>query len=314
MSQQSPVSCLVVLGPTASGKTRLAVHLARTFGGEIVSADSRQVYRGLDIGSGKDLEEYTRGGAPVPYHLIDIVDLDTEFNVFEFQQRCFAALMDIAGRGALPIIAGGSGMYVEAVLKAYAMAAVPDNPSLRAMLSNKTDAELAAMLRQLKPDLHNTTDLTSRDRVVRAIEVALASGRAATASPIQIDALCLGVRWPREELKQRIRTRLRERMDAGLVAEVQSLLDRGVPPEKLDFLGLEYRFVSDFIHGRIRNRNDLFQKLSAAIIEFARKQDAWFRRMERNGIVIHWIDGAEEETARRLATAHLAKSKGRVEA
>jgi len=290
---------LVVLGPTASGKTRLGVELARELGGEIVSADSRQVYRGLDIGAGKDLAEYSTGGIPVAHHLIDIVGLDSEFSVFEYQKRFFSVFEDLLGRGVTPIVVGGSGLYLEAVLKGYRMIDVPADLVLRVDLASLSQEALVDRLRALRR-VHNTTDLEDRDRLVRAIEIAQYSAQHEPEPGPEIRPVVLGVRWDRQVLRRRIRERLGARLEEGLIEEVQNLHDGGVPWEKLSFLGLEYRFVSDFLRGDIKNKNDLRQKLSAAICNFAKRQDTWFRRMERRGTEIHWIDGGDVDHALRV--------------
>jgi len=291
---------LVVLGPTASGKTRLAVQLARALGGEILSADSRQVYRGLDIGAGKDLVDYTEGGAPVPYHLIDIADLGDEYSVYHYQRDCFRTWEDVTARGRLPIIAGGTGLYLDAVLRGYRMVDAPEHPALRACLALMDDAALAEELHTLKPAQHNTTDTLDRARTIRAIEIATHEREHAPEPGPPIRALILGAEWPREVLRERIAARLRERLDGGLIEEVEALHAGGVPWERLDLLGLEYRFVAAFLRGEIRSRNDLFQKLNAAIAQFAKRQDTWFRRMERNGAAIHWVPEARYNAARDL--------------
>ncbi|MBI1320560.1 MAG: tRNA (adenosine(37)-N6)-dimethylallyltransferase MiaA [Candidatus Hydrogenedens sp.] len=288
---------LVVLGPTASGKTRLAVQLARTLGGEILSADSRQVYRGLDIGSGKDLSEYAEGGALVPYRLIDIADLDSEYSVFHFQRDCFAAWEDVTARGSLPIITGGTGLYLDAVLRGYRMAEVPEDVALRARLDALDDAALAAELQTLKPEQHNTTDTLDRARTIRAIEITTHEHEHPPEPGPPIRAVVLGALWPREELRKRIAARLQERLNVGMIEEVEALHARGVPWERLDLLGLEYRFVAAYLRGDLKNRNDLFQKLNAAIAQFAKRQDTWFRRMERNGTEIHWVPEARLDAA-----------------
>ncbi len=295
---------LVVLGPTASGKTALGVRLANVLGGEIISADSRQVYRGLDIGSGKDLAEYTIDGRAIPYHLIDVVDLSHEFSVFEYQQRCFAAFEEIAGRGALPVMVGGTGLYIEAVLKGYRMVEAPENPALREMLASLDHEALAVRLKALKPDLHNTTDLTDRNRLIRAIEIAEYSRDHPPAPAPDIRALVLGTRWDRRLLRRRIGERLRQRLDAGMIEEVEGLRAQGVSWEKLHFLGLEYRYIAEFLEGRIQTRDELYQELRTAICQFAKRQETWFRRMERNGLTIHWVDRAVPEIALQLIASH----------
>lgn len=288
---------VVVLGPTASGKTRLAVHLAARLGGEVLSADSRQVYRGLTIGAGKDLDEYTVGGRAIPHHLIDVCGLDHEFSVFEYQQRCFEALEACWARSVVPVVCGGTGLYLEAVLQGYRMVAAPENPALRAALAPLSNEELTHRLRDLRPGLHNTTDTTDRARTIRAIEIAAYTQEHPPAPAPAIRPVILGVQWPRETLRRRIRTRLRERMRAGLVAEVQGLLDAGVSPARLDLLGLEYRFVTQFLQGAIPNEYTLTERLGTAIMQFAKRQETWFRRMERRGTAIHWIPQGDPETA-----------------
>ncbi len=280
---------ITVLGPTASGKTRLAVALAEIYGGEIISADSRQVFRGMDIGSGKDLHEY---GA-IPYHLIDILDAGEEFSVFEFQRRFLATVADITKRRTLPILCGGSGMYLDAVLRGYQMIEVPKDEALRGELALKSDAELAEELWRLKPTLHNSTDLLDRERTVRAIEIARGELKKVVASRAQphFNSVVIGIRWEREALRQRITSRLKDRLENGLIEEVEFLHVGGIPWERLDYYGLEYRYIGAYLRGAMQ-KNDLFQRLNSAIHDFAKKQENWFRRMERHGIDINWIDGS----------------------
>ncbi|WP_321394038.1 tRNA (adenosine(37)-N6)-dimethylallyltransferase MiaA [uncultured Desulfuromusa sp.] len=279
---------LVILGATAGGKTGLAVKAATHLSGEIISADSRQVYRGMDLGTGKDLQEYGN----VPYHLIDIVEPGSEYNVFQFQQDCFDCIEDIWQRQRLPVICGGTGMYLDAVLRGYRMVAVPENPSLRKELERLSDDDLKQKLCQLKPEQHNRTDLEQRDRLVRAIEIALGEQDVAKQLPPlpQISPLVFGIKWPREILRKRIAIRLNERFEAGMIDEVQHLHDSGVPWERLEFYGLEYRLIAQYLQGQL-NRNDMGQKLRSAIGQFAKRQDTFFRRMERNGVDIYWLNG-----------------------
>ncbi len=287
-------NALVVLGPTASGKTRLAVRLAHALGdAAVLSADSRQVYRGLDIGSGKDLDEYAVDGEPVPYHLIDIAGLDTEFSVFHYQKAFFEVFENLRRRNTLPVVAGGTGLYLEAVLSGYAMTEAPENPELRRELEALSNEELAERLTALKPSPHNTSDIADRARNVRAIEIAEYTREHPPKALPKIDALVLGTRWERGELRGRIQHRLIERLDGGMIEEVERLHAEGNSWERLEWLGLEYRHAAQFLRGEIKNRNDLKQKLNAAIARFAKRQETWFRKMERNGTVIHWIDRAD---------------------
>ncbi len=289
LSAPADYNLLVILGPTASGKTRLGVRLAQALGGEIISADSRQVYRGMDIGTGKDLAEYE----DIPYHLIDIVPPGYEFNLFEFQRRFLEAFAAIRERGRLPVLVGGTGMYLEAAVKGYRLVEAPENPVLRQELADLPLAALTERLQRAASRLHNTTDLLERDRLVRAIEIAEYE-RDHEPEPLpELKPLIFGIRWEREALRRRITARLRERLANGMIEEVERLHAEGVPWETLEFYGLEYRFIALHLKGEL-NLNDMFQKLNSAIHAFAKRQETWFRRMEKSGIVIHWLDGAGE--------------------
>jgi len=289
---------LTILGPTASGKTRLAVALASELNGEIISADSRQVFRGMDIGSGKDLHEY----GDVPYHLIDILEPGTEFSVFAFQRLFREAFEEIAGRGRLPVLCGGTGLYLDAVLRGYRMLEVPEDPLLRVVLDKLDADELAAMLQELRPGQHNTSDLLERSRTVRAIEIARYEREhtGQEEQPAEIRPLTIGIRWERGELRQRITERLRLRLESGMIEEVQRLHEGGVAWDRLDYYGLEYRYIGAYLQGKM-NRNDMFQRLNSAIHDFAKRQENWFRKMEKNGVVINWVDGAGDPLAEARA-------------
>ena len=292
------MNLLVLLGPTASGKTHLAVQAARQLDGEIISADSRQVYRGLDIGSGKDLEEY----GSTPYHLIDIADPGYEFSLFDFAQAFSHAFGEIKSRNRLPILCGGTGLYLDAVLQGYDLVKVGENKVLRQELGPLPLSALQKRLQFLRPEQHNTTDLEDRSRLLRAIEIAVGE-ELATARPLELPDLSprvFGLRWPRELLRKRITQRLRQRLEQGMIEEVEGLHKAGVSWETLDFYGLEYRFVGQYLQGQL-NRNDLFQKLNSAIHQFAKRQETWFRRMERQGVVIHWLEGEADPVAEMLA-------------
>lgn len=292
------INLLTVLGPTASGKTRLAVALARALSGEIISADSRQVFQQMNIGTGKDLHEY----GDVSYHLIDILNPGEEFSVFAFQRLFVDAFHDITSRGHLPVLCGGTGLYLDAALRGYRMVDVPENSQLRAELAEKSEVELGNMLRELVPNLHNSSDLTDRSRTIRAIEIAShkSSDLQETEAFPDIRPLVIGIRWERTELRRRITERLRQRFADGMIDEVQKLHDNGVSWERLDYYGLEYRLVGGFLRGEL-TRNDMFQKLNSAIHDFAKRQETWFRRMERNGVTIHWVEGAGDPVADALA-------------
>jgi tRNA dimethylallyltransferase len=292
---------IVVLGPTASGKTRLAVALAGECGGEIISADSRQVFRGMDIGSGKDLHEYGR----LPYHLIDILDAGEEFSVFDFQRRFLKAFAEITSRGGFPILCGGSGMYLDAALRGYRMVAVLRNESLRSELAAKSDAELVEELRRLKPEQHNSTDLLDRERTVRAIEIAHGDAEGiSSCDPFpRMRSSVIGIQWEREALRRRITDRLRERLDSGMIEEVERLHACGVAWERLDYYGLEYRYAGAYLRGEM-NKNDLFQRLNSAIHNFSKRQGNWFRWMERHGVTINWIDGEADQLTQAREIIH----------
>ena len=279
---------LVILGATASGKTRLGAQLAALYSGEIISADSRQVYRGMDIGTGKDLHEY---GA-VPHHLIDVAPPGSEFNLFEFQRLFLDAFSEVSGRGRLPVLVGGSGMYLDSVLRGYWLRKVTEDRELRLELDGLSMDQLADRLRASNPRLHNSSDLTERPRLIRAIEIAEAAPpQPATGTHPELAPVTLGIRWERAALRERITRRLRERLDSGMVEEVQRLHACGVTYERLEFYGLEYRYLARHLKGELSS-NDMFQKLNSAIHDFAKKQENWFRRMQASGTAIHWLEGA----------------------
>ena len=296
---------ITILGPTASGKTPLAVALAQKTGGEIISADSRQVYRRMDIGTGKDLEEYM-----VPYHLIDIAEPGTKYNLFQYQQDFAAAYQDITARGRQPILCGGTGLYIEAVLKGYQLSPAPQNPALRARLEGKSLAELTEMLKELKArngsNMHNTTDVDTAQRAIRAIEIeaAVAAYRENGGMEVPpyspappIDSLIIGVNIDREERRQKITRRLKQRLENGMVEEVQGLLDEGIAADDLIYYGLEYKFVTEYLVGRL-TYDEMFTRLEIAIHQFAKRQMTWFRGMERRGFTIHWIDALQPMDAK----------------
>ena len=285
---------ITILGPTASGKTPLAVALAHQIGGEIISADSRQVYRRMDIGTGKDLEDYQG----VPYHLIDIVEPGTKYNLFQYQQDFYDACRQIVERGVTPILCGGTGLYIEAVLKGYMLSPVPQNLELRQRLEDKTLEELTELLRTLKAKnglvMHNTTDVDSCQRAIRAIEIE--EYNLHTPAPKRelppVDSLIIGVDINREERRQKITRRLKQRLENGMVEEVRGLLDEGIPAEDLIYYGLEYKFVTEYVTDQL-TYDEMFTRLEIAIHQFAKRQMTWFRGMERRGFTIHWIDALQ---------------------
>lgn len=286
---------ITIIGPTACGKTAVATQLAVMVGGEVISADSRQVYRRMDIGTGKDLAEYEVGGRHVPYHLIDIAEPGTKYNLFQYQHDFLKVYESILARGAQPILCGGTGLYVEAVLRGYRLAAVPENKELRERLEGKSLAELTEMLAELKRRngsvMHNTTDVDTAKRAIRAIEIETFNGENPTAGAElpPIDSLIVGLDIGREERRRRITERLRQRLDSGMVDEVRSLLESGVAADDLIYYGLEYKYVTEYAIGRI-GYDEMFAQLEIAIHQFAKRQMTWFRGMERRGLHIHWID------------------------
>ena len=281
---------ITVLGPTATGKTHLAVQLAHQLQGEIISADSRQVYRGMDIGTGKDLSEYFVDGREIRHHLVDIAEPGTEFNVYAFQEEFLKAYRDIKTRGKMPVLCGGTGLYLESVLLGYRMKQVPENKNLRAKLAGKSLDELVTFLASYG-SLHNTTDTTDRERCIRAIEIRQFEKENPDEPEFpKLNSLNIGIQLERQEVRDRITRRLKERLETGMIDEVQGLLDSGLKPEQLRFYGLEYRYVTDYITCTI-SYQELFTQLNTAIHQFSKRQMTWFRRMEKRGIEIHWIDG-----------------------
>ncbi len=281
---------ITIVGPTATGKTAFAAKLASAINSEIISADSRQVYRDMTIGTGKDLADYIVNGNQIPYHLVDIVEAGYQYNVYEFQRDFLLAFKTISEKGKLPILCGGTGLYVEAALKGYKMLEVPVNDVLRAELENKSLEELAEILKKYKP-LHNTSDIETKRRAIRAIEIAdyYRNNEVANIDYPQINSLVVGIDISREERRQRISQRLRRRLEEGMIAEVQHLLDKGLSPESLIYYGLEYKFVTNYLLGNL-TYDELYAQLEIAIHQFAKRQMTWWRGMERRGIKIHWID------------------------
>ena len=289
---------ITILGPTASGKTTLAAHLAARLHAEIISADSRQVYCGMDIGTGKDLADYTVEGHRVPYHLIDICEPGTKYNLFRYQQDFLDCYEDIRNRGVLPILCGGTGLYIEAVLKGYSLSPVPQNAELRKDLEDKSLEELTVMLVELKAKnhslMHNKTDVDSCQRAIRAIEIEtynLTKPTEERQCP-PIESLIIGVDIDRETRRKKITSRLKVRLEEGMLDEIDGLLKQGVPAENLIYYGLEYKFVTEHLVGKL-SYNEMFRQLEIAIHQFAKRQMTWFRGMERRGFTIHWINAEQ---------------------
>jgi tRNA dimethylallyltransferase len=290
---------ITILGPTASGKTPLATALAARIGGEIISADSRQVYRRMDLGTGKDLADYNimvdGSTVSIPYHLIDICEPGTKYNLFQYQQDFFDAYINIIGRGKVPILCGGTGLYIEAVLKGYKLSPVPQNQELRDRLEGKTLEELTQMLIELKQKngsvMHNKTDIDSCQRAIRAIEIETYNME--HPMPLRelpaIDSLIIGVHIDRELRREKITRRLKARLDEGMIDEIRTLLAEGIPVENLIYYGLEYKFLTEYVIGKL-SFDEMFRQLEIAIHQFAKRQMTWFRGMERRGFTIHWID------------------------
>jgi len=290
---------ITILGPTASGKTPVAARLAAEIGGEVISADSRQVYRRMDIGTGKDLADYTvsqrDSSFVIPYHLIDIREPGTKYNLFEYQQDFFDVYQNIQSRGAVPILCGGTGLYIEAVLKGYHLSPVPQNQELRDSLEGKSLGELTQMLTELKAktgsNMHNKTDVDSCQRAIRAIEIETYNLEHPTPRRElpAVDSLIIGISIDRELRREKITRRLKARLESGMVEEVKALLDEGIPAEDLIYYGLEYKFVTEYLTGQL-TYDEMFQCLEIAIHQFAKRQMTWFRGMERRGFKINWID------------------------
>ena len=281
---------ITILGPTASGKTPLAAALADRLGTEIISGDSRQVYRRMDLGTGKDLVDYVVQGREVPYHLIDIVEPGYKYNVFEYQRDFLKAYEDITAKGKLPVLCGGTGMYIESVLKGYRLLPVPENPELRTSLEGKTLEELTRILSGYKK-LHNSTDVDTAKRAIRAIEIEEYYKQ----QPPEyrefpsLKSLIIGVDIDRELRREKITCRLKQRLDEGMVDEVRGLLAEGIPAENLIYYGLEYKFLTQYAIGEL-TYEEMFHQLETAIHQFAKRQMTWFRGMERRGFTIHWLD------------------------
>ncbi len=289
---------VVILGPTAVGKTSFAVKLAKTFNGEIISADSRQVYKGMDIGTGKDLDEYQIDDFKIPYYLIDIVEPNDEYNLFSFQNDFYSSFNQIISNNKQPFLVGGTGLYIHSILKEYNLQDVDFNSERAKELIILDESELFEILKKSKTQLHNTTDLINKERIIKAILVSESESNNKQ-SKIKFMPLVIGITETREIIKQRITDRLRLRLQNGMIEEVENLIKNGISYEKLDFFGLEYRLISYYIKGEL-SYNDMYQKLNSAIHKFAKKQMTWFRKMEREGVEINWLKSDEINKANLL--------------
>jgi tRNA dimethylallyltransferase len=287
---------ITILGPTASGKTSLAAKLAGLINGEIISADSRQLYKRMDIGTGKDLSDYVVDGISIPYHLIDIVEPGVKYNVFEYMREFYGAFSSIIENGKIPIFSGGSGMYLDAILSGYELSKVPCDISLREEMSKMSFDKLIHKLKSYGP-LHNTSDINSDERLHRAIEIAEfhSKNRVSSLQIPEFNSINFGIRYELDDIRIRIEKRLVQRIDEGMVDEVKKLLDEGLNPDDLIYYGLEYKFVTNYITGKV-NFKQMFNQLNIAIGQFAKKQMTWFRKMEKKGVNITWIDGKIDES------------------
>ena len=298
---------ITILGPTASGKTSLAAALAYDLNAEIISGDSRQVYRKMDLGTGKDLDDYIVNGKQIPYHLIDIVDAGYKYNVFEFQRDFLKAYDDVCSRNVIPVLCGGTGMYIESVLKGYRLLPVPENPALRESLADKSLQELTEILSSYK-ELHNTTDVDTVKRAIRAIEIEeyyKQQNVEARSFPV-LNSLIIGVDIDRELRREKISNRLRQRLDNGMIKEIEDILNSGVSADDLIYYGLEYKYLTLYVTGKL-SYEEMFHSLEIAIHQFAKRQMTWFRGMERRGFMIHWIDATMPMTDKEKKIKRLYK-------
>ncbi len=315
-NESSEYNLITVLGPTATGKTAVAAHLAAKINGEIISGDSRQVYRGMDIGTGKDYGDYFVDGIEIPSHLLDIENPGKHYNVYRFQNDFAEVFHDIHHRGKFPVLCGGSGLYLESVLKDYKLIHVPPNPQLRKELEGKSLDELVEILKSLKPRLHNKTDIETERRAIRAIEIemfARENPEKETALP-EVISLNIGIAVDRETRRERISRRLKQRLEEGMLDEVQNLLKSGLTPKQLIYYGLEYKYLTLHLTGEL-SRQEMFEKLEIAIHQFAKRQMTWFRGMEKRGTKIYWIDAnlPMEEKVMEILKLYYKSSPDRIE-
>ena len=289
-------SLITILGPTATGKTQLAARLAHLYHGEIISADSRQVYKGMDIGTGKDLNDYFVDGKKIDYHLIDIADPKEEFNLFNFKQLFYKSYNKIKKSGKIPFLVGGTGLYLSSVIQNYSLKLADRSGDKIKILNSLNDDQLVQLLKSKKGKLHNITDLTDRGRMKEAILIA--DSKETYIVDENINSFNIGVYFPREDIKKRITERLKKRLNEGMIEEVETLIIKGISYEKLMFFGLEYKYIASYLKGEL-NYNDMFQKLNSAIHNFAKRQMTWFRKIEKEGVKIFWINGNDFDEAKK---------------
>ena len=293
---------ITILGPTAVGKTKFASQLAYTFNGEIISADSRQVYIGMDIGTGKDYEDYIVNGTIIKSHLIDVVKPECEFNLYLFTQLFKNSFNEIIQNKKLPFLVGGTGLYLSSIIQKYQLNDADFNSERAKELENFTELELREILLKLQPKVHNTTDIIEKDRIIKAIIVAESKSEGKESE--EFSSLIIGLTDEREKVKERIRIRLKDRLNNGMIEEVERLINSGISHEKLRFFGLEYKFLSMYLTGEL-NYNDMYQKLASAIIQFSKRQMTWFRKMENGGIKIHWLKNNQISEAEELINSFI---------
>ena len=290
---------ITILGPTAVGKTYLGAQLANRFNGEIISADSRQVYLGMDIGTGKDIDDYNVNGKIVPHYLIDVIEPKEEFNLFLFNKFFYESFSGIISRGKIPFLVGGTGLYLHSILSGYELNKVDFGAERYEELDEFGIKDLSEKLKKISSSLHNTTDLLVKERIIRAIMIAEKENNKETLKKAGINSLTIGIRLEREEIKERITARLKRRLQSGMIEEVKRLIDGGISFERLNLFGLEYKFIGKYLSGEL-SYNDMYQKLNSAIHGFAKRQMTWFRKMEREGTVIHWLEGPDYEKACKI--------------
>jgi len=299
---------ITILGPTAVGKTHLAAQLANRFNGEIISADSRQVYIGMDIGTGKDISDYNIAGKIIPHHLIDVIEPKEEFNLFLFNKFFYESFSNITSRGKIPFLVGGTGLYLHSILNGYELNKVDFDETRFKELDEYETTDLSKKLKMINPSLHNTTDLFVKERIIRAIMIAEKENDKELLNKAKVNSFTIGIRLDREEIKNRITMRLQHRLQNGMIEEIKKLIDEGISFERLNLFGLEYKFIGKYLSGEL-SYNEMYQKLNSAIHGFAKRQMTWFRKMEREGTIIHWVDGPNYEEAEQIISEHFFVKK-----